>query len=98
MRFSVPIVSALLALSESVAAAPHSPRQTNSTARPTFYNGTCTAETVTIRKEWRNMLDEEKSAYIEAQKCLMQLPAQTSLKAVVSLRPKIDKCFRTVLF
>ena len=23
----------------------------------TFYNGTCTAETVTIRKEWRNLAE-----------------------------------------
>lgn len=53
-------------------------------AGPTFYNGTCTAETVSIRKEWRNLAESEKTAYLDAVNCLIDLPAQTSLSGVTN--------------
>lgn len=58
---------------------------TNVTASPLpkFYNGTCTPETVTIRREWSSLSNEEKAAYIQAQQCAMSLPAQTTMKNVV---------------
>lgn len=76
------VVLAVLATVESVLAAPFQARQTNTTG-PRFYNGSCTAETISIRKEWRNFSNEEKATYIEAQKCLSSLPAQSSLRGVV---------------
>ncbi|RDW69196.1 tyrosinase central protein-like protein [Coleophoma cylindrospora] len=61
-------------------------RETSSTDTTslTFFNGTCTAEKITIRKEWRNLSDAEKKAYTNAELCLMELPAQTSLSGVTS--------------
>lgn len=50
----------------------------------TFFNGTCTKDNVRIRKEWRNMSKAEKSAYLEAEKCLYSLPAQTNNTGVDS--------------
>ena len=76
------LVLAALAVIESVIAAPLLTERTNTT-NPRFYNGSCTADTISIRKEWRNFSDEEKAAYIEAQKCLSSLPAQSDLRGVV---------------
>jgi hypothetical protein len=45
----------------------------------TFFNGSCTAETVSVRKEWRSLTDVEKSAFVDAELCLMALPNKTSL-------------------
>ncbi|RDW89637.1 hypothetical protein BP6252_01669 [Coleophoma cylindrospora] len=45
----------------------------------TFFNNSCTADTVTIRKEWRSLTDAEKNAFISAEQCLISLPATTSL-------------------
>lgn len=55
-----------------------------SSARPTFFNNTCTAETLSIRKEWRNLAADEKAAYLAAENCLIGLPAQTSLSGVTN--------------
>jgi hypothetical protein len=55
----------------------------NST-RPTFFNNTCTAETMKIRKEWRSLVTDEKTAYLEAVNCLMELPANTTLSGVTN--------------
>lgn len=77
------LVLAALTVIESVIAAPLDTRQTNSTS-PRFYNGSCTADTITIRREWRTLSVEEKAAYIEAQQCLIRLPAQSGLQATVS--------------
>ncbi|PQE32034.1 tyrosinase protein [Rutstroemia sp. NJR-2017a WRK4] len=49
-----------------------------------FYNGTCTPEKITVRKEWRNLSAAQKTAYLEAELCLMALPAQTTLSGVTS--------------
>lgn len=55
------------------------------TTRPTFFNSTsCTAETMRVRKEWRNMSPAEKTAFLTAETCLMALPAQTTLDGVTS--------------
>ena len=54
------------------------------TTQATFYNGTCTENNVRTRKEWRNMSKAEKSAYLEAEKCLYSLPAQTDINGVDS--------------
>lgn len=45
----------------------------------TFFNGTCTKENVVTRKEWRSLQDDEKTAFIEAELCLMNLPAKSGL-------------------
>lgn len=50
--------------------------------RPTFFNNTCTAENLTIRKEWRNLVSDERTAYLAAVNCLMELPGQTGLSGV----------------
>lgn len=39
---------------------------------------------VEVRKEWRNLSSTEQTAYLEAEICLMNLPAQTGLAAVTS--------------
>lgn len=50
----------------------------NITSR-TFFNNTCTPETVTIRKEWRSLTHTEKIAFVDAELCLMALPNKTDL-------------------
>lgn len=82
MKPMISLVLAALTIIESVIAAPLSPEQINSTS-PRFYNGSCTADTITIRREWRTLSTEEKAAYIEAQQCLIRLPAQSGLQATV---------------
>jgi tyrosinase len=39
---------------------------------------------VEVRKEWRNLTGAEQIAYLDAEICLMNLPAQTGLAAVTS--------------
>ncbi|KAF7885976.1 uncharacterized protein EAF02_004485 [Botrytis sinoallii] len=60
------------------------PKKTIETTSLHFYNGTCTAETIRVRKEWRNMSTSEKSAYLQAEQCLFNLPAATTLSGVTS--------------
>ncbi|CAN8104145.1 unnamed protein product [Discula destructiva] len=43
--------------------------------------GTCT---VNQRKEWRTLTDEEKSAYLTAEKCLMTSPAKSGIENAVT--------------
>ncbi|CZR52293.1 related to monophenol monooxygenase (tyrosinase) [Phialocephala subalpina] len=50
----------------------------------TFFNGTCTPESVAVKKEWRNLTDVEKKAYIDAELCLMAAPSVTDLPGVES--------------
>ncbi|KAJ0118780.1 hypothetical protein J7T55_013034 [Diaporthe amygdali] len=83
MKVTVFLILAALTATESVTAAPLSAGETNSTS-PRFYNGSCTPETITIRREWRTLSAEEKAAYIQAQQCLIKLPAQSGLQAVTS--------------
>jgi tyrosinase len=45
----------------------------------TFFNNTCTPETVSTRKEWRSLTHDEKMAFVDAELCLMSLPAKTGL-------------------
>jgi tyrosinase len=45
----------------------------------TFFNNNCTFENVSIRKEWRSLTYEEKMAFVNAELCLMSLPAKTGL-------------------
>ncbi|KAH9219820.1 hypothetical protein DL95DRAFT_457086 [Leptodontidium sp. 2 PMI_412] len=45
----------------------------------TFFNNSCTADTVSIRKEWRSLTHEEKLAFVNAELCLMALPNKTDL-------------------
>lgn len=58
--------------------------ETTNTTSLHFYEGTCTPETITVRKEWRNLSDAEKTAYFETELCLMSLPAQTDFVGVTS--------------
>ncbi|KAF3769370.1 hypothetical protein M406DRAFT_65644 [Cryphonectria parasitica EP155] len=58
---------------------------TASDTRPTFFNGSCNADTLTIRKEWRNLSDDEKKAFLDAENYLINTaPAQTALDGVIS--------------
>lgn len=50
----------------------------------TFFNGTCTKDNVVTRKEWRSLQDDEKTAFIEAELCLMNLPAKSGLPGAVT--------------
>ncbi|KAH8647224.1 hypothetical protein BX600DRAFT_484524 [Xylariales sp. PMI_506] len=75
---------ALLAASGSTTALGAAMPALNVTNNLTLFNGTCNADVVTVRKEWRNMAADEKSAYLEAELCLMALPAQTNLSGVTS--------------
>ncbi|PBP16163.1 tyrosinase [Diplocarpon rosae] len=50
----------------------------NITSR-TFFNGSCTAERLSIRKEWRSLTQVEKMAFVDAELCAMSLPNKTSL-------------------
>ncbi|KAI9055630.1 hypothetical protein LZ554_000574 [Drepanopeziza brunnea f. sp. 'monogermtubi'] len=45
----------------------------------TFFNGSCTPEKLTIRKEWRSLTHDEKMAFIDAELCAMALPNKTDL-------------------
>lgn len=49
----------------------------NITSR-TFFNGTCTADNLVVRKEWRSLTHDEKLAFVDAEKCMMALPNKTS--------------------
>ncbi|TGO18396.1 hypothetical protein BTUL_0010g00660 [Botrytis tulipae] len=60
------------------------PKKTVDTTSLHFYNGTCTAENMRVRKEWRNMTTSEKSAYLKAEQCLFNLPAATTLSGITS--------------
>jgi hypothetical protein len=41
--------------------------RSNDTTSLNFFNGTCTADNVIVRKEWRNLSDAEKRAFIDAE-------------------------------
>lgn len=87
MQLNSVMVSAILAATASAAATPKVDAthkvNASSSSGPTFFNGTCTPETVTVRREWRSLSDPEKAAYIAAQKCAMELPAESGLKNTV---------------
>lgn len=44
----------------------------------------CATSDLQIIKEWRNLTSAEKSAYIAAEKCLWELPANTTFDGVVN--------------
>lgn len=77
--------AALLAVSGSLTLAAAFPRVqprdvANATSAATrYYNGTCTADKIIIHKEWRNMSASEKQAYLDAENCLINLPAQSGI-------------------
>lgn len=62
------LLTGLLACSSLVAAAPSKSD-----------NGTSTCTTKTQRKAWHKMTNTEKSAYIDAELCLMSTPATLGL-------------------
>lgn len=49
-----------------------------------FYNGTCTPENISVRKEWRSLTHEEKMAFVNAELCVMSLPGTSGLPGAVS--------------
>jgi hypothetical protein len=49
-----------------------------------FFNNSCTAETVSVRKEWRSLSHEEKMAFVNAELCIMNLPGSTGLPGALS--------------
>ncbi|KAF4819272.1 N-acetyl-6-hydroxytryptophan oxidase ivoB [Colletotrichum siamense] len=56
----------------------------NNTPSTRHFDGACTANKLTIRKEWRNMNPTEKHDFLDAQNCLMKLPAKTNLGGVTN--------------
>lgn len=80
----------LLGIASLTSATPLAPRAVNTTVTnghylaenitsQTFFNGTCTADNVVVRKEWRSLTDVEKQAFIDAESCMISLPNKTSL-------------------
>jgi len=96
----------LLSVASIASAAPHFPRDCNSTLSynttipsnttltnttppghylpasitdRTFFSNSCTASTVSIRKEWRSLTHTEKMAFVDAELCFMALPNKTDL-------------------
>jgi len=53
-------------------------------------NGTCTAETVGVRKEWGSLSKNERTSYINAVLCLRKLPPKTSKALVPGARYQWD--------
>lgn len=49
-----------------------------------FFNNSCTAESLSVRKEWRSLTHEEKMAFIDAELCVMSLPGTSGLPGAVS--------------
>lgn len=81
------VLSAASAVSAACVGAPTPAKLAAAAAiadRPTFYNNTCTAENVSIRKEWRNLASNEKTDYLDAVNCLMSSPAGTTLSGVTN--------------
>lgn len=68
-------ITLLSALATAKALPSLSPRS-NDTTSLTFFNGTCTADNVIVRKEWRNLSDAEKQAFIDAEYDLVSLQLQ----------------------
>lgn len=52
------------------------------------WNTTCT--TKTQRKAWNNMTDTEKSAYINAELCLMNTTAKTDIEGAINRWDELD--------
>ncbi|KAF3767350.1 hypothetical protein M406DRAFT_61271 [Cryphonectria parasitica EP155] len=69
---------------------------TNSTETTFYFNGTCTADNIRVRKEWRNLTPSEKEAYLTAEKCLFNLPANTTLDGVTSRWSDLQAVHRTL--
>ncbi|EKD21315.1 uncharacterized protein L3040_000650 [Drepanopeziza brunnea f. sp. 'multigermtubi'] len=78
-------ITILLGLMNLASAAPYVATNYTNTTLPgrylpanvtgqTFFNGSCTPETMTIRKEWRSLTHDEKMAFIDAELCAMALP------------------------
>jgi tyrosinase len=85
MKFAQAAFAVLGATAASAASIPiQQQHKEASTAGLHFYNGTCTPEKISVRKEWRNLSAAQKSVYLEAELCLMALPAQTTLSGVTS--------------
>lgn len=86
MKGALTTTLALLASGITAAILPLSNRDESiSSNSTTLFNGTCTAETLTVRTEWRNLNDTEKKAFIDAELCLMSVDtavAQTGLPGV----------------
>lgn len=79
--------SVLLGLTTLAGASPLTSRNANAPGHylaenitsQTFFNNTCTSENVSIRKEWRSLTHDEKMAFVNAELCLMSLPAKSGL-------------------
>jgi tyrosinase len=86
MKFARATTFAVLSATAASAASIPSQKQHKEAATDGlhFYNGTCTPETISVRKEWRNLSAAEKTTYLKAELCLMALPAQTTLSGVTS--------------
>lgn len=79
MYIYIAIVTALLAVEGQ--AGPVTRRDDSSSVWNTT---SCATSDLDIIKEWRNLTSSEKTAYIEAEKCLWELPANTTFDGVVN--------------
>lgn len=80
MYISIALFTALLA-AEGHAASSITRREDSSSVWNTT---SCATSDLQIIKEWRNLTSSEKSAYIAAEKCLWELPANTTFDGVVN--------------
>ena len=54
-----------------------------------YSNSSCTSANTAVRKEWLSLSDEEKIAYTDAVKCLMELPS-ISGEAIPGAKSRFD--------
>jgi tyrosinase len=54
-----------------------------------YSNSSCNINNTAVRKEWLSLSDEEKIAYTDAVKCLMELPS-ISGEAIPGARSRFD--------
>ena len=63
---------------------------------PRFNARSSNCTTVEVRKEWRNLASAEQFAYLDAEICLMNLPAQTGLAAVTSRYSDLEALYQNL--
>lgn len=51
---------------------------------PGYFDGSCTKEKMTIRKEWRHLSRVQQTDFLDAVQCLMDQPAKSGLTATTS--------------
>ncbi|CAK3791077.1 Di-copper centre-containing [Lecanosticta acicola] len=79
---------------ETVSARLMSEIQSNYTAatqkRVQELGGECTWEKMVVRREWSELSEDEKKAYLEALKCMQTLPSKTNATLAPGARNRVD--------